>query len=104
MEEKNLEAIMGLIMHGGDGKSNAMEAIQAAKDGNFALADEKILEAEKSLLEAHHAQTDMLAQESNGNPVEVTLLMIHGQDHLMTGIAFKDLAKEIIELYRLRSN
>ena len=30
----------------------------------------------------------------------VTLLTVHSQDHLMTSIAFTDLAKEIIELYR----
>lgn len=42
MEEQNLAAIMGLIIHGGDAKSNAMEAIQAAKEGNFVEADEKI--------------------------------------------------------------
>ena len=31
----NLEVIMQLIMYGGDAKSNAMEAIQAAKTGDF---------------------------------------------------------------------
>ncbi|MDN6257941.1 MAG: PTS lactose/cellobiose transporter subunit IIA, partial [Tetragenococcus halophilus] len=29
-----------------------------------------------------------------------TLLAVHSQDHLMTAIAFKDLATEIIDLYR----
>ena len=43
----------------------------------------------------------MLAQEANGNPVELSLLMVHGQDHLMTGMAFKDLAQEIVDLYRV---
>lgn len=31
MNESNLESVMGLIMYGGEAKSNAMEAIQAAK-------------------------------------------------------------------------
>ena len=42
MQEENLEAVMGLIIHGGNAKSNAMEAIQEAKNGDFTLADEKI--------------------------------------------------------------
>ena len=42
----------------------------------------------------------MLSQEANGNPVELSLLMVHGQDHLMTGMMFKDLAKEIVDVYR----
>lgn len=100
MDEKNLQVIMELVMYGGDGKSNAMEAIQAAKKGDFQLADTKMKMAEESLLKAHHAQTDMLSQEAAGNPAELSLLMIHGQDHLMTGIAFKDLAQEIVDLYR----
>ncbi|KAF1303386.1 MULTISPECIES: PTS lactose/cellobiose transporter subunit IIA [Enterococcus] len=100
MDEKNLEAIMGLIMYGGNAKSDAMEAIQAAKTGNFEEAEEKIKDAEKSLVEAHHSQTNMLTQEAQGNHMEVTLLTVHSQDHLMTAIAFTDLAKEIIALYK----
>ncbi|MGX7163644.1 PTS lactose/cellobiose transporter subunit IIA, partial [Enterococcus massiliensis] len=57
-------------------------------------------DAEKSLVEAHHSQTNMLTQEAQGNHMEVTLLTVHSQDHLMTAIAFTDLAKEIIDLYR----
>jgi PTS system cellobiose-specific IIA component len=98
--QQNLEAVMGLIMYGGNAKSDAMEAIAAAKKGDFELADQKIADAEASLVEAHHSQTGMLTQEAQGDHVEVTLLTVHSQDHLMTAIAFTDLAKEIIELYR----
>ena len=99
-DQKNLEAIMGLIMFGRNAKSDAMEAIDETKKGDFTLADEKIKDAEESLVQAHHSQTEMLTQEAQGNHVEVTLLTVHSQDHLMTSIAFTDLAKEIIDLYR----
>ena len=100
MDEKNIQSIMNLIIYGGDGRSSAMEAIQAAKKGDFELAEEKLKAADQSLLEARHSQTEMLTQEANGNSVEVSLLMVHGQDHLMTGMMFRDLAKEIVDLYR----
>ena len=93
MDEKNIQAIMNLIIYGGDGKSSAMEAIHAAKEGNFDLADEKI--------QAADTQTEMLTQEANGDSVEMSLLMVHGQDHLMTGMMFKDLAKELVDVYRV---
>ncbi|MDA9462436.1 PTS system, cellobiose-specific IIA component [Enterococcus mundtii 3F] len=99
-DQQNLEAIMGLIMYGGNAKSDAMEAISAAKKGDFDLAGQKIRDAEASLVEAHHSQTQMLTQEAQGNHMQVTLLTVHSQDHLMTSIAFTDLAKEIIDLYR----
>jgi PTS system cellobiose-specific IIA component len=100
VEDKNLEAIMGLIMYGGNAKSDAMEAIAAAKQGEFKIADQKIKDAEHSLVEAHHSQTGLLTQEALGNSMTVSLLAVHSQDHLMTAIAFTDLAKEIIDIYK----
>ncbi|CAG5917691.1 lichenan-specific phosphotransferase enzyme iia component (pts system lichenan-specific eiia component) (eiia-lic) (eiii-lic) [Streptococcus pneumoniae] len=41
MNESNLESVMGLIMYGGEAKSNAMEAIQAAKKGDFSKANRR---------------------------------------------------------------
>ena len=100
MEEKNLESIMGLIMFGGNAKSDAMEAIVAAKAGDIALADQKIADARASLVEAHRAQTGLLTQEAQGDHMTVTLLTVHAQDHLMTSIAFTDLASEFVDVYR----
>jgi PTS system cellobiose-specific IIA component len=51
-------------------------------------------------VEAHHSQTGLLTQEAQGDHMTVTLLTVHSQDHLMTSIAFTDLAKEIIDVYR----
>ncbi|MGX7025466.1 PTS lactose/cellobiose transporter subunit IIA [Vagococcus hydrophili] len=100
MDQQNLEAIMGLIMNSGNAKSDAMEAIQAAKSNDFELADKKIKDAEESLTMAHKSQTGLLTKEAQGDNMTVTLLTVHSQDHLMTAIAFKDLAIEIIELHR----
>ncbi|KOP70943.1 MULTISPECIES: PTS lactose/cellobiose transporter subunit IIA [Cytobacillus] len=100
MEESELmQAIMGLILHSGNTKSDCMEAIQLAKKGEIAAAKEKIELANQSLVEAHHSQTALLTQEARGEKVEVSMMLIHAQDHLMNSITFRDLAKEIIELY-----
>lgn len=98
-EQENLQAIMSLIMYAGNAKSDAMEAITAAKQGDFDSAEEKLKNADESLRQAHQAQTQMLAAEAQGLQQQVTLLMVHSQDHLMTAINFKDLAKEMIDLY-----
>ncbi len=100
MSQEQLEAIMGLIVNAGNAKSDAMEAIQAAKNGGFEEADEKLKAAEAALVEAHHAQTKLLTAETNGEALTITLLTIHSQDHLMTSITFNDLAKEVIDVYR----
>lgn len=100
MSQEQLEAVMGLIVNAGNAKSDAMEAIQAAKNGEFEEADEKLNAAEAALVEAHHAQTKLLTAEANGEALTITLLTIHSQDHLMTSITFNDLAKEVIDVYR----
>lgn len=100
MSQEQLEAIMGLIVNAGNAKSDAMEAIQAAKKGEFEEADKKLKAAEAALVEAHHAQTKLLTAETNGEALTITLLTIHSQDHLMTSITFNDLAKEVIDVYR----
>lgn len=100
MDEKLLETIMGLIMYGGDAKGKAVEAIAAAKAFNFEEAEEKLKEANQSLSHAHKSQTALLSQEANGDSVSLSLLMVHGQDHLMNAITFIDMAKEVIDVYR----
>lgn len=99
-QDELLETIMGLIMHGGDAKSSAMEAIYAAKSDDFDEADVKLNKANEALGEAHKSQTNLLTKEASGDSVDLSLLMVHGQDHLMTAMAFKDLAVEVIDIYR----
>jgi PTS system cellobiose-specific IIA component len=96
----NLEEIVfQVILHGGNGRSSAMEAIAAAKQRDFLEAHAKLNEASNALNEAHHIQTSLIQGEIRGEKTEVSLLMIHAQDHLMNAITVKDLAAEFVELY-----
>lgn len=99
-KEQDLQSIMGLIVDGGNAKSSAFEAINAAKTGDFDTATAKLKEADHFLVEAHNAQTDMLTAEANGEHAKVTLLTVHSQDHIMNAITFRDLAGEIVDLYK----
>lgn len=96
----NLEMIIiQIITHSGDAKSLLFEAIQLAKTGDLKGAEEKIVKAEEHLSLAHKEQTTLIQTEAQGKPIEVSLLLVHAQDHLMNAIMFKDLAKEFVELY-----
>ena len=96
---KHETEIFTLILHGGNGRSAAMEAIHAAKERNMDLAREKLKEANNALNEAHHIQTSLIQSEIGGTPTEISLLMIHAQDHLMNAMTVKDLAKEFVDMY-----
>lgn len=93
------EFIFQLILHAGNGKSSAMEALQFAKQGDMEGARAKLDECGKELNEAHHIQTALIQAEIRGEKTEISLLMIHAQDHLMNAITVKDLATEFVDLY-----
>lgn len=94
------EIIMGLIANGGNARSLAMKAMYAAKAGNFEEAQELLKASNESILQAHNMQTQLLTKEASGERSEVSLLMVHAQDHLMNAMTVKDLATEIVDIYK----
>lgn len=100
MDKSNIQTTMGLIIDGGNAKSSAFEAIKFAKKGKFSEAQKKLKEADDFLAKAHNYQTQMLTAEANGKHHELTLLMVHAQDHVMNAITFKELANEMVDLYK----
>ncbi|MFC6169831.1 PTS lactose/cellobiose transporter subunit IIA [Loigolactobacillus jiayinensis] len=95
-----MQVVMQIILAGGNAKNFAMQAITAAKNGDFTLAQQQMDNADKSLVEAHNVQTNMLTKEAQGQHTPVDLYMVHAQDHLMTAITFKDLANEVVAVYQ----
>ncbi|WP_117168094.1 PTS lactose/cellobiose transporter subunit IIA [Paraliobacillus sediminis] len=89
-----------IILHAGNARSNAMEAIGLAKEYEFQLAHKKIEEADQEFVEAHHLQTNLLHEEANGKQNDVSIILVHAQDHLMTAMTCKDLAIEMIDMYQ----
>lgn len=87
-----------LILHSGNARSFAMEAIYAAKDLHFELAQEKLSEADREFSQAHHFQTQLIQAEAGGEDFDIPIILIHAQDHLMTAMTLKDLAREIVDL------
>ena len=98
------ENIFHILLHGGNARSLAMEAVHDAKSGNWQAARQKIGQAEAEIRKAHRIQTAWIQQEAGGERKEVTLLLVHAQDHLMNAITVKDLAVELIDLYKRMSS
>jgi len=96
------DIVMNLVVNGGDARSKAIEAIRAARENHFADADQLLVDAQEAVNSAHHFQTDLIQGEmGGGDPVLVSLLMVHGQDHLMNAMTVMDLAAEIVALNKL---
>lgn len=98
MDEMN-EVEFKLIMHSGNARSSAMEAIKEANKGNFDKATQLLMEAKRELLDAQKSHSGIVQDEAAGRKVELSLLLIHSEDHLASSTVVVDLAKEIINIY-----
>ncbi len=98
----NEQEIMEIIVHGGDARSSSLKAIKYAQNGQWEEVNNYIDRAEESIAKAHEVQTRLIQDEIRGNKPEITLLIIHAQDHLMNAITVKELAVELIEECRKR--
>lgn len=104
MTEETMESIITeLVVMGGNGRGKALEAIRAAKAGEFEKAGKLLSESDAFIAKAHNYQTSFIQEALNEeeNTAGVSLLMVHGQDHLMDAMVVNDLAKEMIEMYRM---
>lgn len=91
---------MQLIAGAGDAKGNAFDACEAAAEGDFSKAEEMMKLAEGASLPAHKVQMEIISSFSSGEPVDMNVLMVHAQDHLMGSELAQDLIREIIKLYK----
>jgi PTS system cellobiose-specific IIA component len=92
---------MTIIANAGEARGLAFQALRAARDEkDFAKADELMKQANQYSEEAHKAQTDLLVETANGVSIPIDVLLIHGQDHLMTAMLAIDLITEMIEGYK----
>lgn len=96
--------ILNLITNSGEAKSLAMEAIAFSKVKSFEQAHEALEKAAKCLSLAHKSQTALIQAEAGGQQTELSMLLIHAQDHLMNAITTNDLAGEMVALYEMIFN
>lgn len=97
MDKTNNEKLaFELILHAGNAKSKAMEAIYASREKDFITAQKNLEEAEKELNEAHKSQTAMLVGEANGEKLEMSILLVHALDHLSMATVTLELAEELV--------
>lgn len=93
-----------IISSVGTARSMYIEAIQEAKKQNFEHANELIEEGEKLFTQGHHAHAELVQSEAKGENIDLTLLLVHAEDQLMSAEAFKILATEFIDVYKMIAN
>ena len=101
MTEEELQlAAFEIILHSGTARTYVHEAFDAMKESKLEVVEEKLAAADEELLQAHHAQTDLLQKYASGTEIKIEIIMVHAQDHLMTTMTLKEVAIEMMGMYQ----
>ena len=96
----NEQEIIQIIANSGESKMKSFEALKCLKNKDFKKARELLKESRLIDLEAHNAQTKIIAQALDPEAKDaVTLLMVHAQDHYMTSQLARDLIEALIDVF-----
>ncbi|MCB5560044.1 PTS lactose/cellobiose transporter subunit IIA [Anaerosalibacter bizertensis] len=100
MTEKKLdleEIVFNLVLHAGNARAKAYEALDAAEEGNFDESEKLLEAADEEFVQGHKYQNLLIQGKISEQP---NFLVIHSQDHLMTAMAEKNLIKRLIKMYK----
>ncbi|WP_026592706.1 PTS lactose/cellobiose transporter subunit IIA [Bacillus sp. UNC437CL72CviS29] len=97
--EQHEYIVFQIISAVGSARSSYIEAVQEAKKGDFERAKELIEEGAESFIQGHKAHAGLISKEASGGKVEVSLLLAHAEDQLMSAEGFKIIAEEFISVY-----
>lgn len=92
--------IMELIIHAGEARSDAMEALRAARLRQWPQAEALLADAAAAARRAHRIQTRFIGDDEGQGKVPVSLIMVHAQDHLMNAMLARELVEQLIILHR----
>ncbi len=104
MNEQIFEISFNIIGHAGEAKGIAFEALAEAKAGNIEKSREMLKESKEVMTKAHRFQTELIQKEASGETNEVSVILIHAQDHLMNTMTYQQLVEEFIDLYEKLEN
>lgn len=93
-----------IISHTGSARSSYIEAIKAAKSGDFQRAEELMDEGENQYCIGHKVHAKLVQQEAFGEATPVSLLLLHAADLMMSAETLRIMAKEFINLYMQLNN
>lgn len=95
----NEERSFQLILHSGNARSLAHEALALVKQNQKQATKDKLKEAKEELLLAQRLHAQMLRDMANDKDVKIDLLLIHAEDHVASSESCLDMAKEVVEIY-----
>lgn len=89
-----------IVAYAGDAQTDLIAACEKASQGDIDGARALRESAKQALIDAHDVQTRLLSQEAGGSEMDVTFIMVHAQDTLMTTMLLEKQTKFTIDAYQ----
>lgn len=100
MDKEQIQQVsFEIILDSGEARTKIFAALASLRSYQFDKAAQELDQANASLVSAHRRQTQLLQQFANGLAVEMEIILVHAQDHLMSNMNLLEVAKEMMHLY-----
>lgn len=93
------EVCFQIIANVGSAKSQYIEAISRAQEGDFDAARALIDSGSKDFLSGHNVHLQLLTNDAGGRSVKFSMLLMHAEDQLMEAETFRVVAENFISVY-----
>lgn len=90
---------MQVISYGGMAKSEYLKALTEFKKKNMEAGNQYLDKGDKYALEAHKIHAQVLNKEMSEATPQISLLLTHAEDQLMSAEIIRLLVNEVSELY-----
>ncbi|MDO5405922.1 MAG: PTS lactose/cellobiose transporter subunit IIA [Eubacteriales bacterium] len=93
---------MEIVTYAGMAKSNYINALKSAKKQDFSQAEKLLKDGDEMLATAHDSHMGLLQKEAETMEPQVCLMIVHGEDQIMSCETIRLLVTELMELYQNR--
>lgn len=93
-----------VIAYAGDSKSASMEAIDAARKGDFEEVEKLFKKSDESLIKAHEVHTKLLVENARDGNKGVPMILVHASNHFSSAELSRDFSQQIVNLYKELKN
>ena len=105
-EEKKIdleEMALEIITNVGTARAMYVEAVEAAKAGNFEEAHNLVAEGEKIFVNGHHAHADLVNAKIGVEELQYMFLVMHAEDQLMSAGTLKIVCDVLIDMLEAKA-
>ncbi len=96
----NEQMAFTLILHSGNARSLAHEALDLLKADQQSEANDKLKEARQELVEAQKMHARFLRDMACGENIPIDLLLVHAEDHVCSSQTCLEMAEEVAFMYQ----